>query len=265
MCGPPHDRAGIKAVTTTPFESSDAWMGRDGALFSPYATLRSVPLFEGQYCHVIDNALAQPEMLFEWACAQTFEPAQGSAYPGVLLAAPRTLTKALADYFALHLRQRMGARRTLDASVRLSMVTLAPQELQPCQWQCHRDRIDAGPPELAIVASVLYLFRDPALGGTSFFVPRRAGPATDRMVKDSLALDASEFAARYGLQPGYMTESNQYFERVVTVPAAWNRLIFYDGEVFHSGDIVHPSRMSSNPALGRLTLNGFFTCRRSAT
>jgi len=263
--GPPHDRAVSEAMTTTPFESSDAWMGREGLLFSADATLRSVQLFEGQSCHVIDNALAQPEKLFEWACMQPFERALDNPYPGLLLPAPRALTPALADFFALHVRRRMGARRTLDASARLSLVTLPPQQLQPCQWQCHRDRFDAGPPEVAIVASVLYLFRDPALGGTSFYVPRSPGPATDRMVKDSLALDASEFAARYGLQPGYMTESNRYFERVVTVPAAWNRLIFYDGEVFHSGDIVHPMRMSSDPARGRLTLNGFFTCRRVAT
>jgi hypothetical protein len=248
-----------------PNQLPDAWMGRDGPLFSPDATLRSVSLFEGQFCHVIDNVLAQPEKLFEWACTQAFEPAQGNAYPGVLVAAPRALTQALADYFALHLRRRMGARRTLGASVRLSLVTLTPQQLQPCQWQCHRDRIDAGPADVSLVASVLYLFRDPALGGTSFFVPRRPGPDIDRLVKDSLRLEAREFEARYGVQPGYMTESNQYFERVAKVPAAWNRLIFYDGEVFHSGDIVHPSRMSSDPARGRLTLNGFFTCRRVAT
>jgi hypothetical protein len=28
---------------------------------------------------------------------------------------------------------------------------------------------------------------------------------------------------------------------------------------------VHPARMSSDPARGRLTLNGFFTCRRVAS
>ena len=241
------------------------WTVVGAQLFNPQPKISVVPIMRGQNCYVIDDMLADPERWVEWACAQSFEPAQGNAYPGVLLPAPRAPTQALADHFAQHLRRRMGGRRTLDASVRLSLVTLPPQQLQPCQWQCHRDRIDAGPPELSIAASVLYLFRDPALGGTSFFVPRRPGPATDRLVKDSLTLDASEFGARYGLQPGYMTESNQYFERAVTVPAAWNRLIFYDGEIFHSGDIVHPALMSSDPARGRLTLNGFFTCRRLAT
>jgi hypothetical protein len=118
---------------------------------------------------------------------------------------------------------------------------------------------------LTIAASVLYLFHDPALGGTSFYRPRRPGPVIDRLVADSLTLEASDFAARHGVQRGYMTDGNQHFERVATVPAAWNRLIFYDGEIFHSGDIAQPLLMSSDPARGRLTLNGFFTCRRVAT
>jgi hypothetical protein len=48
------------------------------------------------------------------------------------------------------------------------------------------------------------------------------------------------------------------------VPAKWNRLIFYDGGMLHSGDIRKPERMSPDPRVGRLTLNGFFTSRRRA-
>jgi hypothetical protein len=46
--------------------------------------------------------------------------------------------------------------------------------------------------------------------------------------------------------------------------AAWNRMIFYDGGLFHSADISQPSLNSADPRTGRLTLNGFFTCRRNA-
>ena len=59
-----------------------------------------------------------------------------------------------------------------------------------------------------------------------------------------------------------MTASNAYFERIATVPAAWNRLIFYDGGLFHSAHIEQPALLASDPTRGRLTLNGFFTCRR---
>jgi len=49
------------------------------------------------------------------------------------------------------------------------------------------------------------------------------------------------------------------------VPARWNRMIFYAGTIFHSGEIAHPQLLTDDPRTGRLTLNGFFTCRRSAT
>jgi hypothetical protein len=46
--------------------------------------------------------------------------------------------------------------------------------------------------------------------------------------------------------------------------AKWNRLIFYDGAMLHSGDIRRPEKLSADPRAGRLTLNGFFTSRRHA-
>jgi hypothetical protein len=115
------------------------------------------------------------------------------------------------------------------------------------------------------VASVLYLFRDPALGGTSFYVPRQPMEDTERLVRDSHLLDAREFGARYGLQAGYMDGGNAFFECVARVPAAWNRMILYDAGFFHSGDIGRPDRLAADPAAGRLTANGFFNCSRQAT
>ena len=170
----------------------------------------------------------------------------------------------MADYFALHVRKRLGARRTLDLTVRLSMVTVPPAKLEPRQWQCHRDRVADDPAAVLFAASVLYLFRDPTLGGTSFYVPRQSVAETDRLLADSQLLGAQEFSARYGLRPGYMAGSNAYFEHIAQVGAAWNRVIFYDGGLFHSADVGSPGRLDPNPARGRLTLNSFFTCRRSA-
>lgn len=239
------------------------WPGQHRALFNPEASVVSVPIGHGAYCHVIDNALVDPQSLVDWAATQAFE-ALSAPYPGPVVAAPQDVTRRMADHFAGHARQRLGARRTLDASVRLSMVTTPPAQLEPCQWQCHRDRFGVAPPGLMIAASVLYLFHDPALGGTSFYAPRQAQEPTHRMIDDSLTLDAATFGARYGVVRGYMTDSNAWFERTATVPAAWNRLIYYSGEVFHSGAIAHPDRLDTDPRRGRLTLNGFFTCRLNA-
>jgi hypothetical protein len=233
-------------------------------VFNAAASISVVPLGGGQHCHVIDGALTDPDALVEWACYQVFAVPRGYPYPGLVLDAPQTVARLMTEFFAQKVRGRMGARRTLDSTTRLSLVTVPPEELEPRQWQCHRDRIAANPHEVLFAASVLYLFRDPALGGTSFYAPRQSAAQTDRLVADSQTLSAGDFSARYGIEPGYMAGSNPYFERVASVPAAWNRMIVYDGSLFHSADIERPERMSADPASGRLTLNGFFTCRRRA-
>jgi hypothetical protein len=39
-------------------------------------------------------------------------------------------------------------------------------------------------------------------------------------------------------------------------------LIFYDGGMLHAANVAQPEALSDDPLTGRLTLNGFFTCRR---
>jgi Family of unknown function (DUF6445) len=232
--------------------------------FNPNPKISIVPIAGDEHCIVIDDALADPQRLVAWAADCAFEPPRGFPYPGRVGAAPATLTQGLIDYFAQHVRAHLGARRTLSLVTRLSLITLPPEELEPRQWQCHRDRVADSANELLFAASVLYLFRDPALGGTSFYWPRQPPAQTDRLVADSQTLDAREFAERYGLLPGYMAGSNAYFERLATVPARWNRAIFYDGSLFHSADVDQPALLSTDPQQGRLTLNAFFTCKRRA-
>ncbi|GAH33624.1 unnamed protein product, partial [marine sediment metagenome] len=55
-----------------------------------------------------------------------------------------------------------------------------------------------------------------------------------------------------------------WFVHIGRVAAKWNRIVFYDGSMLHSGDIFAPDRLSADPLRGRLTLNGFFTSRRNA-
>jgi hypothetical protein len=248
--------------------TDDAWNGAAGTFFNPHARFSLVPLAAGQHCVVVDDVLADPQALRGWASRQAalggFLPPAGYPYPGLVLPAPAALSLRVADHFTQHVRQRLGARRTLDAVVRLSMVTVPAAALEPRQWQCHRDRVSSDP-GILFAASVLYLFRDAALGGTSFYVPRRSPQDTDQMLADSQLLDAASFSARHGVQPGYMAGSNDWFERIARVPAAWNRAIFYDGSQFHSADVDAPAALCADPSHGRLTLNSFFTCRRNAS
>lgn len=234
-------------------------------MFNPDPQIQVVPIGNGSACHVIDDALREPERWVELATrhAGDFEELPGNAYPGPELRLPDGISAALDAYFTRHLRARLGARRTLSVYSRLALATWPPQRLQPRQWLCHRDRL-APTPDQCAVASVLYLFQDPALGGTSFFRPRRAERETAQLVHDSGVLAPDAFGQRYGIAPGYMTGDNDWFERVATIEPRFNRLLVYDGDLFHGSDIRAPEKLSADPRRGRLTFNGFFTCRRQA-
>lgn len=234
-------------------------------MFNPQARVRALPLFDGRECLVIDDLLADPQAWVDTASRARdafVRPTQ--PYPGLEAVLPDAVQASLADHFASQVRARLGGRRTLGVRARLSLATLKPHELEPRQWFCHRD--SAGlPPDQCIVASVLYLFHDEGLGGTSFYRPRRSDAETVRLVHDAGALSRADFEARYPeIAPGYQLDGNAWFDRVASVPARWNRAIFYDGSTFHSADLAAPDRLVADPVRGRLTVNGFFTCRRTA-
>lgn len=234
--------------------------------FNPRPRIESVEIAPGQQAHVIDDVLLNPEALVDLAVqhrAQFQRPA-GYAYPGVEWWMPPDFAGRLDDFFRIHIRRLLGGRRTLAMSCRLSMVDFAPHELAPRQWSCHRDVNDVHPGQCA-AASVLYLFHEPALGGTSFYRPKRPPAEIDRLVRDAVAMDGAAFTQRHGVAPGYMAGSNDHFERTASLPARWNRMVFYDGTVFHSGDIGSPQALVADPRAGRLTLNGFFSCSSMAT
>ena len=238
-----------------------SWLGEAGRLFNPTPRLSNVTLATGHAVIVVDDALAEPERVAAWAARQRLE-APRYPYPGLVSTVPDAMTTRFADLFAQHARSRLGGRRTVSSTARVSLVTTPPGELSPVQWQCHRDALI--PDTNLFAASVLYLFHDPALGGTDFYAPRIPPREVDKLLDDSARMAADEFAARHGVARGYMTDSNHYFERIAQLPARWNRMIFYDGAVFHSGAIGRPDALSADPARGRLTINGFFTCSRPA-
>jgi hypothetical protein len=77
-------------------------------------------------------------------------------------------------------------------------------------------------------------------------------------------MDRDAFSNLIDSAPAYPTATNAYFEKMATVPAAFNRAVFYDGSIYHSGDIRHPELLSADPEKGRLTINAFFGVRLNA-
>jgi len=231
--------------------------------FNPRPRVDQVDIGDGHRCLVVDDALLEPEAWVDHVAAHSdsFSERPNNGFPGPEMHLPEQALGPLDDFFALHARRVIGARRTLRRYARFSLATRAPGALSPWQWFCHTDRLEDGPGQV-VGASVLYLFKDPALGGTGFYRPTRPAAYISALVKSAAALPPEEFAERSGIARGYMADSNDWFERVAGVPAQFNRLILYPGHVFHSGDIRAPEKLSADPRRGRLTLNGFFVCRR---
>jgi hypothetical protein len=238
-------------------------------VFNPQPRIARVPIAgngQGQNAAwVIDDVLLEPERLRQRAIdeQQRFVAAPHNAYPGLEWQMDADVSKPLSDFFMLHIRSLLQARRTLSMYSRLSLATLQPPQLRPLQRLCHRDRFGTTAGQ-GVAACVIYLFDAPELGGTSFYRPRRPIAEIDADIRRWNTLSDDAFTQEIGAAPAYLTASNPHFELVGTVPAAWNRAVFYDGGQFHSSHISQPSLLNADPAQGRLTLNGFFICKRNA-
>lgn len=235
-------------------------------MFNPRPSIRYVPIAEQQVCAVVDDFLLEPQKLVDFAQAQreqfVYDP--DNYYPGAERPLSREISISLDQFFMQHIRSALGARRNNGVSCRLSLATLTPQNLQPLQRLCHRDA-EVFPPGESMGASVLYLFKDVALGGTSFYRPKKTLAEIRQLLQLASTTSNEELTRLINTAPAYMNASNEYFELVCTIPPAWNRAIFYSGTVFHAAQIERPDLLNADPALGRLTMNGFFKFRLSSS
>lgn len=231
-------------------------------MFNPRPSIRYIPIAEQQVCAVIDDFLLEPQKMVDFALAQRerFVSDEDNYYPGPELHLSREVSISLDQYFMQHVRSALGARRNKGVSCRLSMATLTPHQLHPLQRLCHRDA-EVFPPGESMGASVLYLFKDAALGGTSFYRPKKSLDEIRHLMQLANTVSNEELTGLIKTAPAYMNASNDFFELVCTIPPAWNRAIFYSGTVFHAAQIERPELLSNDPAVGRLTMNGFFKFR----
>ena len=214
---------------------------------------------------LIDGVLAEPQALVDLALKHraAFTMASENAFPGLELPLPQAVLDRFGELFSQHARAAIGARRVLSASGRLSMVTRPPESLGAIQRVCHRDRLGTTPDQ-CVGAAVLYLFHDQRLGGTSFFRSRHDAAATEALMRRWSRMEAVAFEAETGWHAAYLTRSNAHFEHLAHIAPRFNRLICYDGSLFHGSHIEQPELLSDDPARGRLTLNLFFVCSRRA-
>lgn len=234
-------------------------------IFNPDASIKVVPLFDGHNCIVIDDFLREPQALVDFANSKRshFRYDADNYFPGLEMGMGREFALSLEQYFMLQMRRYFGARRQLGVSCRISMTTLQTHELNALQRLCHRDA-DTFPPGVGIAAAVVYLFQNADLGGTSFYRPKLSADATRELLSTALNATPEACTALLKTAPAYLHASNDYFELMHTVPAKWNRAIFYEGTIFHAAHITQPVLLNSEPNTARLALNGFFKFKKTA-
>lgn len=208
---------------------------------------------EGEPLVIIDNFTGQPERLRAMGIAAQYHPA-GVDYPG---------RRALADPTYLDLRRELmmqimarvfGLSRSIQCEIAaFSLVTLPPEQLTLRQRIPHHDHSDAGR------IAVMHYLDGPDSGGTAFFRHRRTGfeaitPEREAAYAAALADDERE----YGPPPlGYPSGDSPAFEQIGAVEARVDRLALYRGRQLHSGIIPDATKLSDDPATGRLTINMF--------
>ena len=221
---------------------------------------------DGQYYAIVDNFLDKPHELIS----------NVAAYAGNFVSEPlghpskgRDLTERELREIQRFLRYRESRkfpsfRSDMFLRSFLSNVSLKPEELSAFHRMCHIDpRIR---PDRPTYAGVVYLFTNPELGGTAFYrwknkeIPIRAYALASRDQGAALTY-LKQRTEIFRKPPKYMTTSNEIAELLTVVPAKFNRLVFYNGDIPHSAQITQPDLLSSDPAVGRLTLNLFVSVR----
>ena len=229
---------------------------------NPDLTIEMVRISDTVACACIDDFLLNPEKLVDYAGARAdaFVTVE-RAYPGVVLPVPDDGLQALYQFIRNEMSRIFSfCRGGIDFYTQFSLATLQPEEFTLIQRLCHSD------PRLADdrrnFAALLYLFDDPAMGGTGFYRWRDVDfwhEMSERQRDDPNA-GREILEERFRMfrdPPCYMTDSNEAAELLDVAPARFNRLIFYSGDVPHSAFIRRPELLSPDPARGRLTLNCF--------
>ncbi len=211
---------------------------------------------EQQAVAVIDNFVPRAERLVDDAAHREFTTI-GPYYPGVRAPAdPNYLTPArllLEDILREVFSHKQGARLV---ECNYSLVTTAPERLQPIQRLPHFDTTEPGR------IALLHYLCGPDMGGTAFYRHRATGYETVTAERfDTYRSTLHKEADHMGLPPArYFAGDTAQFEQIAIHEARFNRAIIYRGINLHSGFIPETLTYSANPKAGRLTVNTFLSC-----
>jgi len=213
-------------------------------------------------CLIIDEFLLNPDEAVEWVASQRERFTQFErSYPGIILPVTDQEVRPLHAWVKSSLSREFNfLRGNIKNHSQFSMATMQPEEFSWIQRLPHSDpRLEEGRNNIAVL---LYLFDNPELGGTGFYRWRDPdfwselsdGQRDDPEAGLDILRDRFEM---FRSAPSYTTESNEAVELLAMVPARYNRLVCYSGDLPHSAFIKHPELLSKEVGKGRLTLNCF--------
>jgi hypothetical protein len=210
--------------------------------------------FEKEPVILIEQALAEPEAIVEYAASDGAYGPAGAAYPGIRRPAPEAYLTNLFETLSPLLRKTFGIPQRqqfrLDSS--FSLVTEPPAQLRHNQRVPHIDR--SGPFDLAMV----HYLCGSEFGGTHFFRHRSTGfQRITEAREEAFNAKLNEEMNQQILPSGFPSDEHPLFDRVATVEAAFNRLIIYRAGILHSPAIPFGALYSPDPRRGRLTMTSF--------
>jgi len=229
---------------------------------NPDPVIEHHPINDNYFAVVVDDFLLNPDEVVAFGQSQNdgFEIPEGS-YPGLVLDLDETVAIDLQQFLRTRISRIFPFTRSgIETSFMLSMATLQPGDFTWSQRLCHTDpRVGPGRDNYAML---VYLFDNPELGGTGFYRyrDRNFWHSMDARQRDDPDAGLSIIETRYPMfrePPKYMTESNEVAELITMLPAKFNRMVCYSGNIPHSAFIKDPSLLTGDCATGRLTLNCF--------
>ncbi|MBU2917239.1 MAG: hypothetical protein ACJAZB_000598 [Psychrosphaera sp.] len=207
---------------------------------------------------IIDDFASSTEALKTFAYEHAeYTPDEKTLYPGVRSPLPDSYIIKLLQAVYQPLYGIYGielSKRVTPLSSYFSLLSLAPNALHLLQRMPHFDT------NSSTCFAVLHYLAEGPHGGTGLY--RHKPTKFERITEarcDQYISSAKQYIEQHGEpEPGYITGSNDHFEKFYEVEYKPNRLVIYPSNLLHSVTVDKTNDLSSDPKNGRLTANIFF-------
>jgi hypothetical protein len=202
----------------------------------------------------IDNFWGNTAPVIALAAALGPFPPSTNYYPGVRRVIGRDDGDAFAyingvlERAAPYILGAFGIASFRIGQASFSMITTPSDQLDFSQRAPHFDSVES-----KYLAILHYLVPN---YGTAFYRHRSSGvEEVTNLNLDRYVTEAKSQAA--ATPPGYIADSNAYYEQIGTCQGLRDRLVIYPGRLLHSALVPQDITLSDDPSVGRITSNIF--------